>query len=80
MKPFRPAALKKTKGKSRRPGRGDLESGGDHRGYQKVYEDARCDYLPGPESPWVDHEAVASSEEGKPSLPPSTGSQEGGAV
>jgi len=80
MNPFGPAAQKKTKGKSRKPGRGDPQSDGDHRGYQGAHGDALWNHLPGHESAWVDLGPMAASEEGKSPHPQSTGSQEGGAV
>jgi hypothetical protein len=80
MKSFRPAGLKKTKGKSRKPGRDDPQSDEDHRRYQGANGDARCHHLPGHEDPFVDFGPVAAAEEGKLSLRQSTWSQEGGAV
>jgi len=72
--------LKKTKRKSRRSGRGDPESDGDHRGYERKNGDVRCPHWPGHESSFVDLGPVAEAEEGESSLPQSPGAQEGGAV
>jgi len=80
LSPYDLHEAKKTGRKSRRTGRGNPESDGDHRGDKRENRDALWDDLPGDEDSIGDLGPVAEEEEGESSPPQSPGAEEGGAV